>query len=273
MPPAQESLAGGEDETGLDFDTLAMPDHEDARPAATLTLEVSSQETPDQETRIELIDDSVFVDTGGERLPLTAVLESLLFAAGDPVTPLQLAKTLELPGDEIEQGLKHLAERYRNEGRGLRLQSHNGKYQLVTVPAVASHIETFLNLDISTKLSGPALETLAVIAYRQPVTRAQIEAVRGVDCAGVLRSLSQRGLVEEVGRLDAVGRPILYSVTDLFMQHFGLMELGELPPLEQVEADLLWATTALADSGADPGAEQAGKAEPDAADWEDAATE
>ena len=87
-----------------------------------------------------------------------------------------------------------------------------------------------------------------MIAYRQPVTRAQIEAVRGVDCAGVLRSLSHRGLVEAAGRLEAVGRPILYGVTDLFMQHFGLMELDELPPLEKEDADQLWAATALAEA-------------------------
>ena len=96
-------------------------------------------------------------------------------------------------------------------------------------------VEAFLNLDATTRLSGPALEALAVIAYRQPVTRAQIEAVRGVDCSGVLRSLQQRGLIEEVGRLDAPGRPVLYGVTDLFMQHFGLMGLSELPPLGQTE--------------------------------------
>ncbi|MCB9159080.1 MAG: SMC-Scp complex subunit ScpB [Caldilineaceae bacterium] len=107
---------------------------------------------------------------------------------------------------------------------------------------------------ISTRLSGPALETLAVIAYRQPVTRAQVEAVRGVDCSGVLRSLLQRGLIEDAGRLETVGRPILYSVTDLFMQHFGLTGMNELPELKTDEADTLWAATELAlDADALPG--------------------
>ena len=106
---------------------------------------------------------------------------------------------------------------------------------LVTAPEAANLIETFLNLDATSKLSAPALETLAVVAYRQPVTRAQIEAVRGVDCSGVLRSLLQRGLLEEVGRMDAPGRPVLYGVTDLFMHHFGLTALHELPPLESSE--------------------------------------
>ncbi|HXF63767.1 MAG TPA: SMC-Scp complex subunit ScpB, partial [Caldilineaceae bacterium] len=158
-----------------------------------------------------------------------------------------LARALALPEAEIEEGLLHLANQYRAGGRGLRLQSFKGKVQLVTAPAAAGYVEAFLNLETTTRLSTPALETLAVIAYRQPVTRAQIEAIRGVDCAGVLRSLTQRGLIAEVGRLETVGRPILYGVTDLFMQHFGLEDLAELPPLEESEADRLHAATMLAE--------------------------
>ena len=179
---------------------------------------------------------------------LTALLESLLFVAAEPVEPGQLARTLDLPVAAVEQGLVELAAFYKHAGRGLRVQIHNGKAQLVTAPAAAAYIETFLDLDASTRLSGPALEALAVIAYRQPVTRAQIEAVRGVDCAGVLRSLLQRGLIAEMGRLETVGRPILYGVTERFMQQFGLVEMNDLPPLEETEADRLWAATVLADS-------------------------
>jgi len=119
----------------------------------------------------------------------------------------------------------------------LRVAERNGRFQMVTAPAAASLIEAFLNLDMTTRLSAPALETLAIVAYRQPVTRAQIEAVRGVDCSGVLRSLVQRGLVEEVDRLDAPGRPVRYGVTDLFMHHFGLTKLQELPPLPAAESE------------------------------------
>ncbi len=187
------------------------------------------------------------IETGGETLPLGAILESLLFVTDAPIEPSTIAKLLNFDTLTIERGLQRLADAYENSERGLRLQQRNGKFQLVTQPAVASIIEDFLNLDTSTKLSGPALETLAVIAYRQPITRVQIEAVRGVDSAGVLRSLVQRGLVEEIGRLEVAGRPILYSVTDSFMQHFGLTKLGELPPLETTEADTLWATTKLAE--------------------------
>ncbi len=160
----------------------------------------------------------------------------------------QFARALQLDIATVEAGLEALTQFYVTGNRGLRLLEHNKKFQLVTVPAFAPLIEDFLHLDSSTRLSGPALETLAVIAYRQPVTRMQIEAVRGVDSASVLRSLLQRGLVEEVGRLELAGRPILYGVTDLFMQHFGITKLGELPVLEPTEADTLWATTKLAES-------------------------
>jgi segregation and condensation protein B len=174
-------------------------------------------------------------DAAVVNVPLVAALESLLFVADEAVEPAQLARALGIGAAEVEAGLQALDAVYREGERGLRLQTRNGRYQLVTAPEAANLIETFLNLDTTTKLSGPALETLAVAAYRQPVTRAQIEAVRGVDCSGVLRSLLQRGLLEEVGRLDAPGRPVLYGVTDLFMHHFGLTALHELPPLESTE--------------------------------------
>ena len=169
-------------------------------------------------------------------LSLAAALESLLFVSDQAVEPAQLARALNMTPAEAEAALQELDAAYRRECRGLRVQMRNGRYQLVTAPEAATLIESFLNLDTSARLSAPALEALAVVAYRQPVTRAQIEAVRGVDCSGLLRSLLQRGLLEEVGRLDAPGRPVLYGVTDLFMHHFGLTALHDLPPID--DADL-----------------------------------
>ena len=203
--------------------------------------EISSETS--RETTAETSAEASAETTDG--LVLTTLLESLLFVAAEPVEPSQLARTLAQPLERIEQGLAQLSEFYQQSKRGLRVQRFKEKVQLVTAPAAAPYIETFLNLDNTTRLSGPALETLAIIAYRQPVTRAQIEAVRGVDCAGVLRSLVQRSLIAEVGRAEGMGRPILYGVTELFMQHFGLMEMSELPPLEETEADRLWAATVL----------------------------
>lgn len=172
-------------------------------------------------------------------LSLLGALESLLFVSDGPVEATQIARALELDADFVEALLRQLDDTYRSQQRGFRLMERNGRFQLVTAPAAAAIIETFLNLDMTARLSAPALETLAVVAYRQPVTRAQVEAVRGVDCTGILRSLLQRGLIEEVDRLDAPGRPMLYGVTDLFMQHFGLTSLQDLPPLAVRETEQL----------------------------------
>ena len=178
---------------------------------------------------------------------LTGMLEALLFVCAAPTASAQFAQALGRPEAEILAGLADLQGLYKQTGRGLRLQERNGRYSLVTAPQAAGVIEAFLNLDLSSHLSAPALEALAIVAYRQPVTKAQVEAVRGVDCGGVLRTLLQRGLIEDVGRLETVGRPILYGVTDFFMQHFGLENMQELPPLPSTDADALWAATELAE--------------------------
>lgn len=178
---------------------------------------------------------------------LVSALEALLFVSDGAVEVTSLAKVLMVTSEELYTALKALTAQLVAHDRGLRLQEHNGKFQLVSAPAYAALIETYLNLETTTKLSAPALETLAIIAYRQPITRAQIEAVRGVDSAGILRTLVQRGLIEEAGRLEGVGRPIVYNVTTLFMQQFGLTGLDELPALETTDADALWAATKLAE--------------------------
>jgi len=187
------------------------------------------------------------LDIHSLNFPLESAVEALLFVSDGPVEVTSLAKVLMVTSEELYAALKALTLQLAEQNRGLRLQEHNGKFQLVSPPAYAALIETYLNLETTTKLSAPALETLAIIAYRQPVTRAQIEAVRGVDSAGILRSLLQRGLIEEAGRLEGVGRPIVYTVTNLFMQQFGLTGLDELPTLETTDADTLWAATKLAE--------------------------
>lgn len=188
--------------------------------------------------------------SGRAEFPLLSTLESLLFVADEPVEPSRLAQALRCPVAEVNAALAELRAEYEQHNRGVRLQKRNGKVQLVTNPAAAQAVEDFLSLDLTTKLSGPALETLAIVAYRQPVTRIQIEAVRGVDCSGMVRKLEQQGLVEEVGRLETPGRPILYGVTDLFLQHFGLTHLEELPALPELDADSLRAVMALAEEEA-----------------------
>jgi len=166
-------------------------------------------------------------------LELTSLIESLLFVADAPVMPAQLAAALDVEPKAVEEALDQLAADYQQ--RGLRLQRKAGRVQLVTAPEAAPAVERFLGLELSSKLSPAALETLAIVAYRQPVTRAQVEAIRGVNSDSVLRTLINKGLIEEVGRLEQVGRPILYGTTFEFLQYFGLQDLQDLPPLDEGE--------------------------------------
>ncbi len=161
------------------------------------------------------------------------LLECLLFVADGPVPVSQLAQALDLPLREADAALTALEAAY--ERRGLRLQRWQDKVQLTTAPSAAGAIERFLGLSATTRLSHAALETLAIVAYQQPVTRPQIEAVRGVNSDSVLKNLLSKGLVEEAGRAEGPGRPVLYSTTPEFMQHFGLASLSDLPPLSLPE--------------------------------------
>lgn len=178
----------------------------------------------------------------GVDISLSARLEALLFVAPGAVSLSQLASALEISSKEVQQGLKALEGEYHQ--RGLRLQWHAGRVQLTTAPEVAPWVEHFLGLESSTRLSQAALEVLAIIAYKQPVTRPEVDAIRGVNSDSALKSLLSKGLIEEVGRSEGPGRPILYATTAEFLQHFGLNSLAELPPLPtdvegtRVEADV-----------------------------------
>jgi segregation and condensation protein B len=162
-----------------------------------------------------------------------ARIEALLFVAAGAVLPNQLAAALDLPLRIIENSLEILENRLLSDTdpHGLRLQRNHGRVQLTTSPESAEDVERFLGLEISNRLSKAALETLAIIAYQQPVTRPEIDAVRGVSSDGVLKSLLSKGLVQEIGRAERPGRPILYTTTSDFLQHFGLNSIEELPPL------------------------------------------
>jgi len=164
---------------------------------------------------------------------ITARLEALLFVAAGAISPSQLATALNIPLRIIENNLEILEHRFASESQphGLRLQRHHGRVQLTTSPDMALDIERFLGLETSNKLSRAALETLAIIAYQQPVTRPEIDAVRGVSSDGVLKNLLSKGLIQEIGRAERPGRPILFTTTSDFLQHFGLNSLEELPPL------------------------------------------
>ena len=170
-------------------------------------------------------------DPSKNKMELKAKLEALLLVAPGPVSPGQLAAALEIEPAEVEAVLADLAADYHE--RGLRLQRHAGQVQLTTAPEMAPLIERFLGLEATSQLSRAALEALAIIAYQQPVTRPQVDAIRGVNSDGVMKSLLSKGLVQEVGRGEGPGRPILYSTTPEFLQHFGLTSVIELPPLTE----------------------------------------
>lgn len=166
---------------------------------------------------------------------LVKIIEGLLFVASEPVTVNHLATVVECPAETIEAALELFRESCHN--RGIRLQRHGQKVQLVTAPELAEYIERLLGLSLSGKLSTAALETLAIIAYRQPITRPDIEAIRGVNSDGVLRTLLSKGLIEEVGRLETVGHPLQFGTTFEFLRFFGLEELKDLPALNLPEED------------------------------------
>jgi len=164
------------------------------------------------------------------------LIEAILFVASVPVSLNQIAEVLDLKSSEIERSISKLEKIYQDE-RGIRLQRFFGKYQLTTAPEASPYIEKFLGLEASARLSRAALEALVIIAYRCPITRPGIDSVRGVNSDGVLKSLLNKGLIEEVGRTEGPGRPILYGITSDFLQHFGFSSLDDLPPLEEPPLD------------------------------------
>jgi len=169
-------------------------------------------------------------------LPLSTKLEAMLFVAGEPVTTAQLATALDVAPSVIERGLNELDVTLST--RGLRLQRHAGRVQLTTAPQLAELIERFLGLEATSHLSRADLETLAIIDYQQPVTRPQIDSIRGVNSESMMKSLLHKGLILESGRADGPGRPILYSTTPEFLQHFGLNSILEMPSLAKPEEEI-----------------------------------
>lgn len=167
-------------------------------------------------------------------IQLGAAIESLLFVSGRPLERSELRKLLSIDEAPLADAVRSLAEDLERQGRGIRLQTLGEQVQLVTAPENARYVAALLGLPMTAKLTPAALETLAVIAYRQPLTRSQIEAIRGVNSDRALASLLQHGLVAEVGRAQTVGRPALFASTPEFLQQFGLTALEQLPSVSPV---------------------------------------
>ena len=168
---------------------------------------------------------------------LKGSIEAILFVSGEPVALRDLAKALKREEKEIRKALSQLRDEYDYEQRGFMIKRFGERVQLATRPLYAQAVVSLLQPVQQQSLSQAAMETLAVVAYRQPVTRAEVEQVRGVKCDYSLQSLTNKGLICEVGRKDTIGRPILFGTTDAFLSHFGLESLDELPPLPLPEGE------------------------------------
>lgn len=168
---------------------------------------------------------------------LHGAVESLLFASGDPVSLERLSQVLEQDTDTVQQAVEALMDDYRFSQRGLRIVKLQNSYQMTSAPEYAVQIRAMMEKRRGEKLSSAALEVLSIIAYFQPVTRAYVEQVRGVDSTYTLGLLQDRELVEECGRLDVPGRPILYRTGQNFLRSFGLESLEELPELPTAESE------------------------------------
>jgi segregation and condensation protein B len=175
--------------------------------------------------------------------PEARAVEAVLVVAVEPVPPGLLAELLELPVDQVGAVCEELAESCRTGGRGFEVVRIAGGYRIQTHPDLAAHVERFANVGVSSRLSAAALETLAIVAYKQPVSRAQISALRGVNVDGVVRLLEHRGYIAGAGRAAGPGQAVLYATTDAFLERIGLDRLDQLPPIE----DLLPGPEALAD--------------------------
>ncbi len=219
--------------------TPPRPFDADPEPEAAPDLQDAPDETP------EALDDTAEVGAVAPEAPeafedlrqLPLLLEALLFVADHPVEEAYLARALEVSPQRVSRALDELADALRKAGRGVRVQRGPEGMLLVSAPEAAAPVERFLGLELSRRLSTAALETLAIIAYKQPVTRGQIDAVRGVSSDGAVQTLRARGLIESAGYANGPGRPTLFRTTQRFLQHFGLERTGQLPALPE-EVDL-----------------------------------
>ncbi len=168
---------------------------------------------------------------------LLSAIEAVLFASGEPMSAGRLCEVFSLDAETLDQLLVQLSDRLKDRKSGLMVIELDGAYQLATKPDYADYIKSAFDLRRKTPLSQAALEVLAVVAYHQPVTKAFVEQVRGVDCSGVFTTLVEKDLIEERGRLELPGRPLLYGTTKTFLRCFSLKDLGDLPPLPQKEQD------------------------------------
>ena len=171
------------------------------------------------------------------REEIFAAIEAILFASGTPVETERIAAALELDTATVTDCADELIARYESEQRGVKIIRLNKSLQMCSDKQYGAYVRKVMDMKKNAPLSNAAMEVLAVVAYNQPVTKAFVEQIRGVDCSGVMASLCQKGLVEEKGRLELPGRPLLYGTTEHFLRCFGIENLEGLPPIEEKKDD------------------------------------
>lgn len=174
------------------------------------------------------------MDQLSKRQVYFSIIESLLFASGDPLGVKDIALIIEREVEFTEEIIAEMMASYEAEDRGLKLISINDEYQLVTKPQNSAYIQKLLKTNTRQSLSQAALETLAIIAYKQPITRISIDEIRGVKSDRAIQTLLDKGLIKESGRMEVPGRPMLFSTTDKFLLYFGLENLNQMPSLENI---------------------------------------
>lgn len=172
-----------------------------------------------------------------ERAELKSIIEALIFVSDSPLSTNQIKEVLaeELGQEDISQFMKELNQEYEATNRSFIIQEVAGAFRMVTRPDFAPWLKALYKSKVKERLTRPSLETLAIIAYKQPVTKPEIEAIRGVNVDGVIATLLERNLVRIAGRKDTVGRPLLYATTNEFLAHFGLSSLSDMPKLPEVQ--------------------------------------
>ena len=200
-----------------------------------------TQELQNQETECQIVDDEqtepdeVSQVNPDHELTVEAVVEAVLFASDEPLTEARLANIVETNAKQIRQHISNLNDKYEANNHAFRIEQIAGGYQMLTLSPYNHWLKKLLRVRSDNKLSPAALETLAIIAYKQPIIRADIEAIRGVAVGEVVRSLCYKGLVKIVGRAEVLGRPMLYGTTRKFLEVFGLNTLKDLPKIEELK--------------------------------------
>ena len=200
-----------------------------------------TQELQDQETEYQIPDEEqteqeeLLEENPDNELTVESVVEAVLFASDEPLPEARLANIVETNAKQIRQHINNLNDKYQANNNAFRIEQIAGGYQMLTLSSYNHWLKKLLRVRSDNKLSPAALETLAIIAYKQPIIRADIEAIRGVSVGEVIRSLCYKGLVKIVGRAEVLGRPMLYGTTKKFLEVFGLNTLKDLPKIEELK--------------------------------------